>query len=132
MIRCYPISPRTQCTIASISKSITSNNPRLPAAKEEEEEGGGRNGRNGIFPPPQSPRCLHHPTKMRVPHLLSWLALLPPKMLQTQALLRQEFHPQTGSREPGSQGTKAAAGDAPQLCFPACSHLGRQLSSNGN
>lgn len=59
IIRCYPISPRTQCTIASISKSITNNNPRLPAAREEEEEE--EEGRNGIFPPPQSWCCLHHP-----------------------------------------------------------------------
>lgn len=57
IIRRYPISPRTQCTIASTSKSITNNNPHLPAAKEEEEE----EGRDGIFPLLQSPCCLHHP-----------------------------------------------------------------------
>lgn len=57
IIWCYPISRRTQRTIASISKSITNSNPRLPAAKEEEEEE--EEGRNGIFPPPQSPCCLH-------------------------------------------------------------------------
>lgn len=65
IIRRYPISPRTQCTIASISKSITNSNPRLPAAKEEEEEEEG--GRNGIFPPPQSPCCLHHPIEKESP-----------------------------------------------------------------
>lgn len=42
IIRCYPVSPRTHCTIASISKSITNNNPRwLSGAKCQGREGGG-------------------------------------------------------------------------------------------
>lgn len=57
IIRCYPISPRTHCTIASVSKSITNNNP-VPAAKEEEEEG-----RSGTASPSRSPRCLHPPAQ---------------------------------------------------------------------
>lgn len=98
--------------IASISKSITNNNPRLLSGASCQGKGGG-GGRQERHCLPTLVTTLPSSSHTKPPSRIScpgWLCFHPRCCKLRQALLRRASQPQAGSREAGSGERKAGSG----------------------